>query len=143
LDGKYSNYTQNEIFPVAVSAGSNITTSLSRNELFNVYEEQTTTDESGNSTTTRVVVGTRTIRIPGQLISGIYYKTQIQKTQVVTENPIALLFKNLRGILVDLGFVYQSPSTVPTVIATGYDNVTTRYQSITDAGYNPADLVNP
>lgn len=143
VNGKYSNYTQNDIFPVTVSAGNDVITSLFRNELFNIYEEQTTTDVNGDSTTTRVVVGTRTIRIPGQLISGTYYKTRIQKTQIVTENPIALLFKNLRGILIDLGFVYRSPSTTPTVIKTEYGDTTTRYQSIIDAGYDPADLVTP
>lgn len=142
-NGKYSNYTQNEIFPVTVSAGSDVVTSLYRDELFNIYEEKTTTNFNGVETITRVVVGTRTIRIPGELVSGAYYKTRIQKTQIITENPIALLFKNLRGILIDLGFVYQSPNTTPTVIATQNIDTTTRYQSITDAGYNPADLVNP
>jgi hypothetical protein len=142
-DGKYSNYTQNEIFPVTVSAGPDVVTSLFRNELFNIYEEQTTTDVNGDTITSRIVVGTRTIQIPGELVSGTYFKTRIQKTQIVVENPIALLYKNLRGILVDLGFVYQSPSTTPSVISTEYDNATTRTQSITDAGYDPADLVNP
>lgn len=143
MNGKYSNYTQNEIFPVTVSAGNNITTSLFRNEQFNVYRDKTTTDENGETTTIREVIGTRTISIPGQLIGGVYYKTRIQKTQVINENPVALLFKNLRGILVDLGFVYQPPNTTPTVIGTEYNGVTTRYQSITDAGYDPADLVTP
>ncbi len=142
-NGKYLNYTQNEIFPVTVSAGNDVETSLYRDELFNIYEEKTTTDFNGNKTTTRVVVGTRTVRIPGELIGGIYYKKRAQKTQIVTENPIALLFKNLRGILIDLGFVYQPPNTTPTIIATQNYDTTTRYQSITDAGYNPADLVNP
>jgi len=141
--GKYSNYTQNEIFPVTVSAGNDVITSLYRDELFNVYEEKTTTSSSGVTTTSRVVVGTRTVRIPGELIGGTYYKIRTQKTQIITENPIALLYKNLRGILIDLGFVYQSPNTNPTVVATVNSSTTTRYQSIIDAGYNPADLVNP
>lgn len=143
VNGKYSNYTQNEIFPVTTSKGSDVVTSLFRNETFNVYEEKTTTGFNGITTTTRVIVGTQTVRIPGELIGGTYYKVRTQKTQIITENPVALLYKNLRGILVDIGFVYESPSTTPTVIATEHSSSTTRYQSITDAGYNPADLVNP
>lgn len=142
-NGKRLNYTQEEIFPVTVSSGSDVVTSLSRNELFKVYEEVTLTDIDGNTTTTKVQVGTKTVQIPGALVSGTYYGIRTYKTQVIFENPVALLFKNLRGILVDLGFSYRSPSTSPSIVATEYSEVTTRYQSITDAGYDPADLVNP
>jgi hypothetical protein len=142
-DNRYSNYTQNEVFPVTVSSGSDIVTSLSRNELFNVFTETTITNPDGTTTTQRVQTGTRTINIPGALVSGVYYKIKTDSTQVTQENPVALRFKTLRGILVDLGFIYVSPSTTPVVTSTVYSNVTTRYQSIIDAGYNPADLVNP
>jgi hypothetical protein len=137
------NYTQSEVFPVTVSAASDVVTSLYRNELFKVYEERTLTDEEGNTTTVEVQVGTRTVSIPGSLVSGTYYKTRTDKRQIIEENPVAILFKNLRGILIDLGFTYRSPDTSPTIVSTEYSNSTTRYQSIIDAGYDPADLVNP
>jgi hypothetical protein len=140
---RYSNYTQNEVFPVTVLSGSDIVTSLSRNELFNVFTETTITNPDGTTTTERVQTGTRTINIPGALVSGTYYKTKTDSTQVTQENPVVLRFKTLRGILVDLGFTYVSPRTTPVVASTVYSNVTTRYQSIIDAGYDPADLVNP
>jgi hypothetical protein len=140
---KYSNYTQSEIFPVNLTQGADIITSLFRNETFNIYQEVTTTDEFGNETTNRVQTGTRTVSIPGQLVSGVYYKTRRDTTQGSTENPVGNLFKNLRGIKVDLGFTYTTPSTSTVIISTSYEDVTTRNQSIIDAGYNPADLVNP
>lgn len=142
-NNKRLNYTQDEIFPVTVFPGSDVVTSLSRNELFKVYEEVTLTDENGNTTTVKVQVGTRTVQIPGSLVSGTYYKTRTYKTQVISENPVALAFKNLRNIRIDLGFTYRSPNTSPTITATEYSGATTRYDSITEAGYDPADLVNP
>lgn len=142
-EGKYINYTQNEIFPVVVSAGTDRVTSLFRNETFNIYSTVTTTDASGNSTTTRTIIGTRTVSIPGELVSGTYYKKLTQKTQISTENSAGLQFKKLQGIRIDLGFTYVSPSTSPTVISSVYSDITTRNQSIIDAGYDPADLTNP
>jgi hypothetical protein len=142
-NNKYSNYTQNEIFPVTVISGSSIVTSLSRNETFKVFTETTITNPDGSETIQRVQTGTRTVNIPGALVNGIYYKTKTDNTQVTQENSVALRFKNLRGILIDLGFTYVSPSTIPVVTSTVYGSVTTRNQSIIDAGENPANLVNP
>ena len=142
-ENQYSNYTQNEIFPVTVLSGSDIVTSLSRNELFKVFTETTITNPDGTTTTERVQTGTRTINISGALVSGTYYKTKTDSTQVTQENPVALRFKTLRGILIDFGFTYVSPRTTTSVTSTVYSNVTTRNQSIIDAGYDPADLVNP
>ena len=141
---RYSNYTQNEVFPVTVLSGSGIVTSLSRNELFKVFKETTITGPDGTTTTERVQTGTITVSVPGALVGNVYYKTKTDSTQVAQENPVALKFKTLRGILVDLGFTYVSPSTTPVITSTVYSNVTTRYQSILDhTDYDPADLVNP
>jgi hypothetical protein len=116
---------------------------LSRNEIFKVFTETTITNPDGSETIQRVQTGTRTVNIPGALVNGIYYKTKTDNTQVTQENSVALRFKNLRGILIDLGFTYVSPSTIPVVTSTVYGSVTTRNQSIIDAGENPANLVNP
>jgi hypothetical protein len=140
---KYSNYTQNEVFPVTLSQGSDIVTSLFRNETFKLYSETIITDDFGNETLVQVQIGTQTIPIPGQLVSGIYYKIRRDTTQIATENPIGIQFKNLRGVKVDLGFTYVTPNTSPIILSTAYEQETTRNQSIIDAGYNPADLVNP
>ena len=142
-DDKYTNYSQTELFPVVISLGPDKVTSLVRNELFYTYQDVTETDEFGNQTTSRVITGTRTIPIPGILVGSIYYKTLTEGTQITEENPLAVKFKALTGIRVDLGFTYVSPSTGTTVISTTYSDVTTRTQSIIDAGYDPLDLVNP
>jgi hypothetical protein len=143
LSGKYANYSQSEVFPVTISKGKNIVTSLFRNEQFYVYETSTSFDEEGNQTVNKTIVGTKTVPIPGILVSGVYYKTRTDETQIVSESPLAVSFKNLRGIRIDLGFNYISPSAQETIISTTYSNQTTRNQSIIDAGLNPADLVNP
>jgi hypothetical protein len=103
----------------------------------------TVTDEFGNSTTQRTIIGTTTISIPGGLIGSEYYKTKIDKIQSTSESSIATKFKNLSGIRIDLGFNYIPPRTSSVVYATQYSNLTTRYQSIIEAGYSPADLVTP
>lgn len=140
--GKYVNYTQNEIFPTTVSPGPSRVTSLFRDEVFNIYSTVTTTDEFGNESETKVVVGTRTIPIPGVLAGSIYYERLTQSTQIVTESTSALQFKQLRGIRIDLGFTYLSPSTSPVVVSSDYSIITTRNQSIIDAGYDPANLAS-
>ena len=140
--GKYIDYTQNEIFPTTVSPGPSRVTSLFRNEVFNIYSTVTTTDEFGNESETEVVVGTRTIPIPGVLVGEIYYERLTERTQIVTESSSALQFKQLRGIRIDLGFVYVPPSSSPVVVSSDYDVITTRNQSIIDAGYDPANLAS-
>jgi hypothetical protein len=133
-NGKYSNYTQQDIFPVGTTSGSDVVTALSRNEQFSVYEEITVVDNNGNETKTYSQVSTVNVNVPGQFVSGDYYKTKRDSTQVTTESPLASSFKNLDGILIDLGFTYQQPSTAPVIVSTVYEDVTTRNQSITDSG---------
>lgn len=140
---RYVNYTQSELFPTTVRQDPDRITTLLRNEQFYLFENVVVTDQFGNQTTQRTIVGTTTVSIPGALVGSEYYKTRTDKVQSVVENPIAARFKNLSGIRIDLGFNYTSPSTLPVVYATVYSNLTARYQSILDAGYNPADLVNP
>jgi hypothetical protein len=142
-NSRYINYPQSELFPATVRQNPDLVTNLFRNEQLNIYNDVTVTDEFGNTTTDRVVVGTITVSVPGLLIGTEYYKTRTDKIQSVIENPIAARFKNLSGIRIDLGFNYTSPSTSPVVYDTVYSNLTTRNQSLIDAGYDPADLVNP
>lgn len=132
--GKYSNYTQQDIFPVGTTSGSDVVTALSRNEQFSVYKEITVVDDDGNETQTYSQVSTVNVNVPGQFVSGDYHKTKRDGTQVKTESPLAPSFKNLSGILIDLGFTYQQPSTAPVIVSTVYEDVTTRNQSITDSG---------
>jgi hypothetical protein len=135
-DNKYSNYTQQEVFPTSVSQGNDVLTSLSRNETFSSYRTVEVTDESGTISDVLESSGTRTIQVPGELVSGQYFKTQRDKIQGSQENPLAVGFKSLRGIRIDLGFTYVSPSTGSTVVSTTYEDPTTRIGSITDSGLN-------
>lgn len=143
INSKYVNYLQSELFPTVVSQGPDRVNSLFRNEQFYLFQDVTVTDEFGNSTTQRTIIGTTTISIPGGLIGSEYYKTKIDKIQSTSESSIATKFKNLSGIRIDLGFNYIPPRTSSVVYATQYSNLTTRYQSIIEAGYSPADLVTP
>lgn len=129
VDNKYSNYTQQDIFSVSTFKGDDIITSLFRNERFKVYEEVQTID--GVTYTEKETI----IRnISGQDIDGTYYKTKINSTQVSVEDELATKFKNLKGIKIDLGFVYQSPNTSPVITGTSYTNETTRDGSINESG---------
>jgi hypothetical protein len=142
-NNKYINYDQDEIFPTEIRKGSDIVTSLFRQEEFYVYESVTSFDENGEQTITRTIVGTQFISIPGALVEDEYYKTRVNETQVTVESQLAVSFKNLFGVRVDLGFNYVSPTSTPVTTNTSYTDLTTRYQSITEAGYDPQDLVNP
>ena len=142
-NGKYINYSQNEIFPTEIRKGNDIITALFRQEEFYTYDSVTSFDENGNQIVSRTITGTQFISIPGALIEGSYYKTRISETQVTVESQLAVSFKNLSGVRVDLGFNYVSPTSTPVTTNTLYTDLTTRYQSIIDAGYNPEDLVNP
>ena len=142
-NSRYANYPQSELFPTTILQDPDRITTLLRNEQFYIFDSVTVTDEFGDTTTQRTIVGTTTISIPGALVGSEYYKTRTDKVQSVVENTIAVRFKNLSGIRIDLGFNYTSPSTLPVVYDTVYSNLTTRTQSILDADYNPSDLVNP
>jgi hypothetical protein len=133
-DNKYSNYSQSEVFPVTVTPGNDVVTSLFRNETFLSYRIVTVTDQNGNSTDLAEPSGSRTLTVPGQLVSGQYFKTKRDVVQGNSENPLASQFKSLRGITVNLGFVYRSPSTGNVIVSTTYEDLTTRNQSITDSG---------
>jgi hypothetical protein len=142
-DVKYINYTQTEIFATEVRKGPDVITSLFRNEEFYVYETVVSFNEFGEQTTTQNVTGTRIVQIPGVLVDGIYYKTVVNETQITVESSLAIGFKNLSGIRVNLGFNYVSPPPNSTITSTSYTNQTTRNQSIIEVGLNPQDLVNP
>lgn len=131
---KYSNYAQQEIFPTVVSQGNDVLTSLRRNETFSSYRTVVVTDESGTTSDVLESSGTRTLQVPGSLVSGQYFKTKRDKIQVSLENPLAVGFKSLRGIIIDLGFTYFSPATGSTVVSTLYEDPTTRTGSITESG---------
>ena len=133
-DGKYSNYTQQEIFPTSVAAGPDAVTSLFRSETFDVFSQVTVTNEGGTSETKLVTAGTTTRQVPGVFVNGAYHKTRRDKTQIVTESPLGTQFRNLSGIKFDIGFTYVAPRTSPTIVSTTYEVVTTRTQSITDSG---------
>jgi hypothetical protein len=144
-NGRLSTYTQAEIFPTLATPEPDQVVSLFRNELIYTYTSVQETDPEGNTTTTKVVTGTRTVRVPGALISstGQYYKTRTNTMQRVVENSLGALYKSLSGIRVNLDFNYASPSTAPTIVSTTYSNQTTRNSSLIEAGYSPTDLVNP
>lgn len=133
-ENKYSQYTQQEIFPVIISPGNDIVTSLTRSETFNSYRLVSVTNEFGEVSQFPEPVGTRTINVPGALISGNYFKTKRDKTQQVAENTLAARYKTLRGVRVRLGFNYVSPQIGASVISTTYEDQTTRFQSVTDSG---------
>jgi hypothetical protein len=134
--GRYSNYSQQEIFPTSTDSGGDVSTSLFRNEQFTLFNETVTVDEDNVSTTLYTSAGTRTIQIAGAFISSLssYYKTQINSTQRTTESALARNFKSLTasGIFVDLGFTYISPNTSPVVSGTTYVGQVTRTGSITE-----------
>jgi hypothetical protein len=143
VNGKYVNYSQNEIFPTEIRKGSDVVTSLFRQEEFYVYESVVSFNEEGEQVINRTIVGTQFISIPGALVEGVYYKTRVNETQVTVESQLAVSFKNLSGVRVDLGFNYTTPTSTPVTTNTLFTNPTTRYQSIIEAGYNTQDLVNP
>lgn len=132
--GIYSNYTQQEIFPTGIASGPDILTSLNRIEQFSVYEEIEVADDFGNITTTYTQVSTQNRQVPGAFVSGGYYKTKRDTTQVTTESELAVKFKNLNKIKIDLGFTYTSPSSGTSIVSTSYENETTRNGSITESG---------
>jgi hypothetical protein len=136
---EYKPYSQNEIFPVTISQGPDTLTQLSRNESFDIYEKKSTFNEQGAEIESYQKIATTTIRVAGELSSGTYYKVKIQKTQITTENPVAVVYKNLKNIKVDLGFPYVSPGTNPIPLSSEYDLTSTisRNQSIEDAGLTP------
>lgn len=140
----YSSYTANEIFTPRLLPATELRTEIFRNEVFNIYEESTTTNSSGVSTTTRTIVGTKTVSVPGQLVEGVYWKTRVDQVQSFAVNPLLTRLRALRKISVNLGLGQLNVSTPPpTIVSTAYENSTTRTQSIIDAGENPLDLVNP
>jgi len=135
--GLRNNYTQQEIFPISISPGPDIVTSLTRTEQFAVYQGVEVVDEDFNTQTSYSLVENISRRVLGQFIEAdsLYYTKKVDKTQVSSENELAIQFKRLDGIKVDLGFTYQSPDTRPKVISTEYLEPVDRYQSITDLGF--------
>jgi hypothetical protein len=133
-EGKYSNYTQQDIFPTIVNQSRDEVTSLFRNETFQVYNERQVTSPTLGTSFTYTLVGTQTLQFSGALVSGTYYKQQIRKTQSVTEDPLATGFKNLTGISISFGFTYTSPNTSTTTVSISYTNQTTRVGSIGESG---------
>jgi hypothetical protein len=144
-DLKYTAYFQNEIFPTTITPAPDQVTFLTRTEQIYIYRDVEETDDDGNVTTSRVIIGTRNVVIQGAFISSLggYYKTQVNTMQQIVEDSLGAQYKTLRGIRVELDFSYISPSTSPTIVSTSYINPTTRNQSLIEAGYDPADLVNP
>jgi hypothetical protein len=130
----YSNYVQQEIFSTGVASGENIVTSLTRSEQFYVYEEIEISDDQGNLTTTFTQISTQSRQVSGAFVSGAYHKTKRDKTQVSTESALAVKYKNLSKIKIDLGFTYVTPSSGTTIVSTTYEDVTTREASITESG---------
>lgn len=141
-DGRYSNYTQQEIFPVTTTPGPEVVTSLFRSETFDVFNEVEVVNEAGTTEKKVVPLGTSTLQVPAAIVTGNYFKTKRDKTEIVTENPLGAQFKNLFGIRFDLGFSYVAPLTTPTTISTTYENQTTRNQSITDSGLTSVTCPN-
>lgn len=131
---KYSNYTQEDIFPVTIESGPDKVTSLFRTERFNLYEEVTVVDENAEEKLIYKELSIVNLNFSGQSVSSVYYKKRVEKTQVSVENPIAAAYSKLRGIRIILGFVYQKPNTSPVSVSTSYTDLTTRYDSITESG---------
>ncbi len=134
---KYSNYDQQDIFPVSTSKGSDRVTDLYRNERFTVHEKTTVTLENETGVDVWKKVSTVNRSVPAQEISGSYYKFKVESTQFTVEHPLATAFKNLKGIKVELGFIYKQPNTTPVVTSTKYGGSTTEDDSITDSGLEP------
>jgi hypothetical protein len=133
---RYSNYTQQDIFPTVITAGRQETISLFRNENFQVYSERQTTNQiTGATTFTYTLIGPQTYQVSGSLVSGTYYKTQIKQTQSISEDPLGVSYKNLFGISITFGFTYVTPSTTSSSVNITYTNVTTRNASITELGW--------
>ena len=118
---------------------------MTRQDTIYLYEETQTIDENGNTIFNRTIVGTTTVTIPGAFIDseGGYFKTQTNTRQQIVEDPLGVQFKTMTGIRVILDFNYESPNTSPTVVSTSYSDPTARIDSLIEAGYDPADLVNP
>jgi hypothetical protein len=147
-DNKYVTFSQSDVFPVTTLAPQTVTTPVFRNEEFKIYQTTLIYDEFGNSTEQRTQIGTRLVQVPGVLVSGTYYKNKVDTVQQNLEDPLAIKYKALIGITVDLGFTYQSPNTTPVISNTSYTTSTTRNASIqevinpdTGEPYDPNDLV--
>lgn len=138
----YINYSQEDIFPTTIQGSSDQTISLTRIERVKIYSEVTTTNASGEQTTSTVVTGSKNITVPGAFISSLggYYKTQTNGRQQIIENNLGVKFKGNRNWRFNLGFTYQSPNTSPTVTSTTYSDPTTREASLAELGYTLADL---
>jgi hypothetical protein len=144
----YENYTQEELFPTTIEAASSQTISLKRNVRINVYQNVTTVDEDGVETTTKTVVGTKVISVPGKYISGVsgvtigYYKTQTNGRQRIIENNLGSRLKATNRWTINLGFTYQAPNTSPSVTSTSYSNPITQAESYAEAGILASDVVS-
>jgi len=144
----YENYTQEELFPTTIEAASSQTISLNRSVRINVYQNVTTVDEDGVETTTKTVVGTKVISVPGKYISGVsgvtigYYKTQTNGRQRIIENNLGSRLKATNRWTINLGFTYQAPNTSPSVTSTSYSNPITQAESYAEAGILASDVVS-
>jgi hypothetical protein len=136
-DKKYSNYSQQQIFPTTLSPGKDVITSLFRNESFQVYKEQLVVNSQLQEVYSYTLTGTQTLQFSGAEVSGLLYKTKRDKVQNVNEDYLAVKYGKLTGIRVDLGFTYTPPNTSPVILSTTYENETSRVASITESGLTP------
>ena len=142
----HSSYSQDDLFPNTIEGISSQTISLTRTERVKVFSQVTTVLEDGSETTESVQTGTKSITVPGKLITGIsgvadgYYQTQVNSRQQVVEDALEIRFNSNKRWNINLGFTYSPPSTTPTVTDIAFTNSTTRAASLTELGYSLSDL---
>lgn len=119
VNGRYTSYTQNDLFPVTEVSAPSQEVNLTRQEEIKVYKIVTTTDENGNETTTRVQEGTRFVTVPGENVSNTYYGKKLLNRTATRENADGIKFRTMR-LRIDLGFTYKIPQSGSTIIGETY-----------------------
>lgn len=160
---KYTEYTQEEIFPTSIEPAPSQNTSLFRNEVIKIYRDVPSLDEngqprldgSGNPITVKTQTGTKTVSVKGSYIAsksnGIAYNTADGSAPVwaslsngrqrIVESTLGVAYKTMTYFKVNLGFTYKAPNTTPTTTNSEYGGQSTRRSTIEQAGYSWSDVV--
>ena len=161
--GRYSEYSQEEIFPSSTESAPSQVTSLFRNERIRVFREipsigpsgDPILDENGVPVKVLTQVGTKVVSVPGSYVSSLsggvayedptgsapVFRSLTNSRQQIVENTLAIAFKTLEFFIINLGFTYKAPNTTPTVVNSTYGSQSTRRSTIEQAGYSWSDVV--
>ena len=124
IKGIYEQHSAAEIFPTTTIALPDQEINLTRTETIKVYEIVIPIDEEGNELEPiKTQIGTKNIVVPGQEFTtnlgsstpnGVgYYKTKTSGRTQERENSTGERFRRAKFFKIDLGVIYQAPSTSP------------------------------